>query len=402
MKRTGDLKLMQELNRYLILDAIRKNGPISRAKVAQDLGISPTTVTAAVSDFIAEGLVEEAGPGESTLNGGRKPVLIQFCPDNQFLVCVSVTNSAIVLSEVNLNAVVKRKRVTPLVNGLGPAVMDRLIESIADFLGTFPSLSNCLGLSVVSPGIVDRERGVLLYNAKFHLTNVSVTDILEQRFGLKVWLENDANALVMAEKEMGDFDPGDNLVFVTIGDGIGTGIIVNGSVYRGAKGGAGEVGHISINKNGIRCECGNTGCLENYVGWPSVYSKICSSIVRRIPSVIADLCGGDLNQITPAIYHQALDMHDSLALEIADEAAQYLAQGLVTLTNILNPSAIVLGGELFQGNQRFLSIVQRYVAETALHGINDELVIRFTSLGEDDKLIGAATVALNQVFHFSI
>lgn len=402
MKRTGDLKLMQELNRSLILDAIRKSGPIPRVKIAQVIGVSPTTVTSAVSDLIAEGLVEEVGTGQSTLNGGRKPILIQFCPDKHFLICVSISNSAIVVSEMNLDARIRNKHVYPSIDCLGQAVIDKLLDVLQDFMASCQDVSACLGISVVAPGIIDAERGVIRYNAKLNLEDIAVKQLLEEQFGMRVWLDNDANALVLAESEMGQCEPMDNLLYVTIGDGIGTGLIVNGSVFRGSKGGAGEFGHISIDKSGARCECGNTGCLENYVSWPGIHSRICAAIVRRTPTVISNMVNGDLNKITPTIFRTALEQQDRVALEIADETAGYLAIGLVTLTNIFNPNAIILGGELFQGNKRFLSVIKTYVSQTALSILNDELVIRFTSLGEEDKLIGAAAVALNDVFHFSL
>ncbi|MFB5190607.1 ROK family transcriptional regulator [Alicyclobacillus fastidiosus] len=402
MKRTGDLKLMQELNRYLILDVIRKSGPISRVKIAERVGVSPTTVTSAVNDLIEEGFVEEIGSGESSFHGGRKPILLRFCPNNYFLVCVSISNSAIVLGESNLDAEISSKQVYPMNGSLGEAIVEKMLNALEDFLSRYTDLTRCIGISIVAPGIIDATQGLLLYNTKLYLHNVDVKGIVEERFGLNVWFDNDANALVLAERDLGQAQSTDNVLFVTIGDGIGAGAIVNGSVFRGSKGGAGEFGHITIDRNGIRCECGNAGCLENYVSWPSIYAKIYASIVRGIPTVISDLIQGDLNRITPEVYLTALEQHDKVATEILEETADYLATGLVTLTNMFNPSAIILGGELFQGNHYFLERVSEQVLKNALNILNDDLIIRFTSLGEDDKLLGAAAVALNDVFHFSL
>jgi predicted NBD/HSP70 family sugar kinase len=115
------------------------------------------------------------------------------------------------------------------------------------------------------------------------LKNIPLKEMVEKRFKLKTWLENDANAIALAEKQFGAYKKYKNLVYVTIGDGVGAGIIVNGSIFRGCNGGTGEFGHTSIDRNGIYCDCGNRGCLENYVSWParSGYSFYFSQCVRK-------------------------------------------------------------------------------------------------------------------------
>jgi DNA-binding Lrp family transcriptional regulator len=167
MRRTGDLKLIQELNRSIIFDTIREKGPISRSEIAKKNGLSPTTVTAAVFDLIAEGLVKEGGTGTSS--GGRKPIMLQFSPDSRSIIVVSITNTNLTVGEVNLNAEVKRKRQFNFPDFKGDQVIDYTLQAVQEFLEDIPNRESCLGISLSVSGIVDAQEGVLLYNNQLKL-----------------------------------------------------------------------------------------------------------------------------------------------------------------------------------------------------------------------------------------
>ncbi|MCG2761562.1 MAG: ROK family transcriptional regulator, partial [Candidatus Atribacteria bacterium] len=322
MQKTGNLKLIQELNRSIILKTIRYYGPISRSEIAKRNKVSPTTVTAAVRRLLQQGLVCEDSVGTSS--GGRKPILVRFSPESQFIVVVAITNSSIKIAETNLEAKVRRQKIFPIHNLTGKLVIDYFLESISYFLEEYSDLTKCIGISIISPGIVDVDRGVICENTKLKLKNIPLKEIVEKRFKLKAWLENDANAIALAEKQFGAYKKYKNLVYVTIGDGVGAGIIVNGSIFRGGNGGTGELGHTSIDRNGIYCDCGNRGCLENYVSWPAIYSKVSSSIAQGKHTMMLELAKGDIDRVTPSIFLNALEKDDQLAKEIMEEVAGYL------------------------------------------------------------------------------
>lgn len=401
MRRTGDLKLIQELNRSIIFDTIRHYGPISRSEIAKRNKLSPTTVTSAVSELIRDSFVYEVGTGES--NGGRKPILVQFSPDSRFLIGISISGSKITIAEMNLEAAVKRKEVHSIKPYQGESILAYLLEVIEQFLrGAAASLETCMGISIVTQGIVDSVHGVIRYNPKLRLQNAPVKEIIEQRFQLKTWLDNDTNAYLLAEKTIGDFSHYQNMLYVTIGDGLGASILMNGSIYRGFKGGAGEFGHTTIDRAGVRCDCGNVGCLENYVSWPTIYSKLVSSLAKGKTSRISDLVEQDVGRITPAVFRQALAEQDPLAVSILEETASYLASGLVNLIHLFNPEVIILGGEIAFENELLIAKVKDYVREYA-HGIlTEELEIRPNSLGENVEVAGAAAVLLQDTFQFSL
>jgi N-acetylglucosamine repressor len=399
MRKTGDLKLIQELNQYIILDTIRRHGAISRSDIAKKTKLSPTTVTSAVNELIRDGLVIDAEAGQSS--GGRRPILVRFIPDSKFLISVSITNSAITVAQMNLEAKVKGKRVFSFDLLHENDVINFMFQSVESYLNEVCDLSTCIGISIITPGVVDSVRGVIRYNSKLKLNDVPLKDMAEERFGLKTWLDNDANAIALAEKQFGTYSNKNNLLYIQLGEGLGAGIVVNDAILRGFHGGAGEFGHISIDRGGMRCECGNTGCLENYVSWPVIYSRILSSIGRGRQSAMLEMADNNMADISDQIFRAALEQGDPLAKDIAEETASYLATGIVNLVNLFDPEVILVGWEVIYDNPVFMSKIRQEVEEQTFNLFASELEIQPTSLGEDFELMGAAALLLTDVFDFS-
>lgn len=400
MQRTGDLKLIQELNRSIILKTIQNHGPISRSEIAKKNKISSTTVTAAVKKLIKQGLVYEEGIGTSS--GGRKPIMIRFSSDSRFIIAVAITNSIIKIAETNLETKINRQEIYPVNELTGKQFIDYLLKSIGQFLRIYPNLKRCIGISITSPGIISVDKAVIHENTKLKLKNVLLKEIIQKQFKLKVWLENDTNAIVLAEKSFGLYKNLENLVYITISDGVGAGIIVNGHIYRGHSGGTGEFGHTSIDRNGILCDCGNRGCLENYINWSAIYSKLSASIANGKQTMILELAKGDMKQVTPSIFRDALEKNDQLAKEIMTETAAYLSTGVINLVNLLNPDVIILGGKLAYNNNFLISEVKKIVFKQALAILTNKLEICSISLGKDFRIIASAAIPLKEIFNFSI
>ncbi|MFZ3106496.1 MAG: ROK family transcriptional regulator, partial [Candidatus Hydromicrobium sp.] len=400
MQRTGDLKLIQELNRSIVLKTIQNYGPTSRSEIAKKYKISSTTVTAAVRELIQQGLVYEDGIGKSS--GGRKPILVKFFSDSKFIIAVAITNSYIIIAETNLEAKIRRQKKFPVNNLTGKLFIDYLIKSVNQFLKAYPDLTKCIGISITSPGVIDVNKAVICENTKLKLKNIPLKEMMEKQFKLKIWLENDTNAIVLADKRFGEYGKFKNLIYITIDDGVGAGIVVNGHIFRGCSGGTGEFGHTTIDRNGILCDCGNRGCLENYVNWPAIYSKVLSSIEEGKHTMMLELAKGDINQITPSIFRSALEKNDQLAKEIITDTAAYLATGIVNLVNLLNPDIIILGGKVAYNNHFLIDQVKKLVFQQALTNSTDRLEICPISLGKDFRIIASAAIPLQEIFHFSI
>lgn len=399
-KKTGDLKLMQALNRHIIFETIRDKGPIARNKIAEMVGVSPTTVASAVTELIREGFVTEMGEGESS--GGRKPILVRFEPDNRFIIGVSITHLGVAIAELNLEAKIKMKRFAAFTSTTEEHIILQVLQEIELVIKGYNNLTGCLGISIICAGIVDAANGVIRYNSRLGLKDVPLKQIVGERFSLRTWLDNDVNAIVLAEKYLGGFADLAHLIYVRVGDGIGAGIMINGHVLRGFNGGAGEFGHTTIDWSGDLCHCGNMGCIGNYADWSGIYSRILSEISTGTKTAMLEFATGDITQITPSVFRESIIAGDALAIRLTEEAALHLSAGIVNLVNLFNPEAIFFGGELFEGNSLLIKLVKERVYKQSLEFLTQGLDICGSSFGEDDELIGAAAVVLQEVFGFSV
>jgi predicted NBD/HSP70 family sugar kinase len=362
--------------------------------------ISPTTVTIAVNELIQQGLASNMGTGESS--GGRKPILVRFCPDNKFLIGVSVTNTHITIAEMNLDAAVVRKREFFNENFSGDNVIACILDAIDAFLLDCTHLDTCIGISIVMPGIIDANQGLIWHTPKLNLKNVYFKDLVQKRFGLKTWIENDSNSLVLAEKKFGKYNQFGNILYIAVDEGVGAGIFYNGTILRGFRGGGGEFGHTSIDKKGIPCVCGNVGCLENYISWPAVRQKIIASIAAGAQTTISALAPDGIDNMGPEVWNRALQMEDPLAMQLLESMVEDLSSGIVNLINLFNPDIILLGGSMLDGNDRLHDMIRKHVSGRALGILVDDLGIYPSSLGTDKLLIGAAANILEEFFQFSL
>lgn len=399
-RRTGDLKLIQELNRSIVFETIRRFGPISRSEIAKKNRISPTTVTSAVNELMKIGFVSEGKTGASS--GGRKPILVHFSPNSRYIIGVSVTNSLITVGKLNLKPQVCRKQSVEVGSRKGNALVEYLLAFIDQFLQELPDLDQCIGISIVTPGIVDYESGVIRYNSKLEWMDAPLKNAVETRFGLKAWLDNDTNAVALAEKEIGHHQDCKNLFYIMVGDGVGAGIVLNGAVFRGQHGGAGEFGHTTVERGGIRCECGNKGCLENYVSWPVILSRVVSFVKMKGYTRMVEMAEGKVSQVSPAILLEAAEAGDRLAIDILEDTASYLSTGIINIVNLFNPDLVILGGDLTRGDKTLISMVNRLVLNQGLKTSTNQLKIDASSLGENFELLSAANVVLHDQFRFSL
>jgi predicted NBD/HSP70 family sugar kinase len=396
-RRTGDQKLMQELNRHIVLDTIRRRGPIARSEIAKFNGISPTTVTSAVSELIAEGIVTEIGTGLSS--GGRKPVMLRFEPNGRFLIGVSIANSMLTIAEFNLEAAIRSRHDVPMGDAYGEAAVDFMLREIGRFLKQYDDLSACMGISVTMPGIIHAGNGVVVFNYRLNLSNVHLKQAIEQKFGLNVWLDNDVNAIALAEHRFGKFADCRNLICIKMNNGVGGGIIANGMLLRGLNGGAGEFGSQRSDLSRIVKE--REG-LSRELSWPSLYAHIIFEISLGKSTAMMTLANGDIRLISPQIWLDALQEADPLALEIMDRFATYWGNFITNLVGIFNPEAIVLGGSLIQENELLLGKIREIVYEQCWESVTEGMHIELSSFGSDFELIGAAAVALQDVFQCPI
>jgi glucokinase len=251
----------------------------------------------------------------------------------------------------------------------GPdAVVRRIIaaakESIAETRAKVPK-AELLGAGVGAPGPLDRKSGLVLLTPNLGWVNMPLRQRLQDGLGLHTALDNDANCAVLGEWWQGAARNTRIAVGLTIGTGIGGGIIIDGRLYHGASDIAGEVGHMTIDANGRRCKCGNYGCIEAYASGPNIALRAVEALESGAESTLPSYVAGDLHKITAQTVYQAAQAGDELALEVVRDTAKFLGAAVASLINIFNPEAVVIVGGVTLAGERLFEPLRREVTRRA-------------------------------------
>ena len=281
----------------------------------------------------------------------------------------------------------------------GPqSVIDRILLAIDHLLNLKNMDSSQLdSISMAAAGAIDFDQG--LVTSSPHLPgwhNIPLRDMVKEKYGVNTFLINDASAAALGEHQFGAGKGVNNLIMLTVGTGIGGGIIINGQLYLGAGGSAGEIGHMTIDVNGPRCSCGNIGCLETLASGTAVAREAIRRISQGERSSLTEIVSGKLEDITAETVDVAAAGGDSLASEVISQAATYLGVGMVNLVNIFNPEMIIVGGGMAKMEDRLLNPARRVVRERAFRLPAQAVRIVPAQLGEDAGVIGAAVFARQQ------
>ncbi len=258
---------------------------------------------------------------------------------------------------------------------------------------------NCAGIGVGIPGIVSVEDGLVRYPPNFaRWGDVDVTGFLRGKTGLRVVTENDANCAALAEARFGAGVRHANFIFVIWGTGVGGGIILDGNIFRGPGGGAGEIGHVTIDRNGPECNCGNRGCVESYIGQKYLSERARAILERERSSgrrsAILDLAGGDTALIEPEAISRAAEAGDEIACGILREAGAMLGVALSTVVNIMDVTTAIVGGGISAAPDFVFRAAADEMRSRVLHPHRRSIVVERALLGNQAGMIGAASLVL--------
>ena len=253
-----------------------------------------------------------------------------------------------------------------------------------------------LGVGVGAPGPLDTKRGIVLLTPNLGWVNLPLRQIIHDRLGLPATLDNDANCAVLGEWWVGAARGARHAIGITIGTGIGGGLILDGKLYHGASDVAGEIGHTTIDTEGRRCKCGNYGCLEAYASGPNIALRAVEEIQAGAVSRLPSLVGGDMSKITAQTVYQAAQDGDDLALEVVNDTDKFLGVGIGNLLNVFNPEAVVVcGGVTLAGDHLFVPL-RREVARRAFRPAVAACRIVPGELAGTAGVYGAAKAFLDQ------
>jgi len=398
-KNSADQALVRELNLSLVLQQIHNEAPISRAQIAQITGLNKSTVSSLAESLLERNLIHETG---ITSDGpGRPATSLEINPRAGGIIGVElgVNFVAVALTDFAGNILWRQ------VENASPTDVQE--NTLAQTLGLIhKAVAFCneqelflFGLGIATPGTVDLDEGVLIFAPNLQWRNVPLREYYSNHTGLNVFIENDANAVAIAEHLFGVAKQSQNFIFVFAGVGIGGGLFLNGELHRGNNGYAGEFGHspIMIEPFLSSCHCGNQGCWETYANQYSIIQRVHAGLKVNRNSIIPGLMKEKNTHLTISIIKQAADEGDGMAIEALSETGSAMGLGFANLINIFNPEKIILGGPLSIVGDYLLPSIKDTAVKHSLPEISPKVEILLSSFKTDASLIGAISIVANDI-----
>lgn len=385
MKR-GTFQLMKSVNKSIVLNKIRTSEPISRAQIAKETSLTPPTVSSIVKELIDQGLVRESTLGQSS--GGRKPTMLHINSDSFYVIGVDAGPERVecILTDLKGEIIHRTSSVItkPITNENFISILKENIHKIIQSSNT--NQDKIIGIGIAMHGVVNVETGESLVAPILNLRNIPIKDLLEEEFKLSVKVENDARAMALGESWFGGHGYVERMVAVNIGRGVGAGFVINGKLYHGAQGIAGELGHMTIDMNGEICECGNRGCLQTLVSG--------EAIAKRARKQMKD---DTVIRSGQEIFKLAQNGHE-FCIHLLQDTGKIIGIGLTNLIHLVNPSRIVLGGGVMNSERFIMPELIETIQQRVLTNEAKQTEIIVTRLGNNATLLGAVSLLLVELF----
>ncbi|BFK87836.1 ROK family transcriptional regulator [Pseudoflavonifractor gallinarum] len=378
-----DRTLMHRNNTKLVLAAIRNAGEMSRAQAAEATGMSIVTVGRIVDELMARGVLREQEK-ENGNQVGRPPRVLSLERERLFCTSVCLEREYLHLGLVDPGGSLWAHEMEPVPEGefTPEEILPWMAARLETFLEKHRNREMRSTIGVVVPGIVDIDRGELEFSANFRWRNVAVTQYLHSRLpGYEFVLENDTKAIALAEHHFGACAGSRSMVVLSIGDGIGAAVILNGEIYRGRENMAGEIGHIILNPAGKICECGKVGCLQTHLSQRTILAE-----ARTVyPNI--DMKG----------LFDYFQRGDPFAVALITQVVEYTSIAINLLANTYAPEVVLLCGSMLRQNPIFSTLVERNYRSKLNEYMQNTFQLRFESFGVSGHLIGGGALALRHV-----
>lgn len=375
---------IRDINKQIVLNYIRVRSPISRAEIARETSLQRSTVSAIVDGLVIEGLIEDIGTGDST--GGRKPTLLQLRTGVPVAIGVDVTPRQTTIALADLAGNILRKETFPTSADI-EYMNTQILEKVSAFAKDDPENQLEVGISI--PGIADQSTGNIIYIPYFQWSNWDIGRQITNKTGLSVTIDNDANAVALAELWFGSSTvrSSRNLVIVMVAEGIGTGIVINGEVYRGENGAAGEFGHMYVAENApIPCSCGRNDCWEAHASEKAFAGRYKSN--------------GHASRVGTVDIDHLIDLAvngETRAVDALRETATYLGIGLSNLIIGFSPEAVVVCGSIVRAWDLIKDTIEDYGRRSIRQELSGALIVPST-LGDSPTILGSTSLVLAKKF----
>jgi len=357
----------------MILKTVFETESISRAEIARVTKLTRTTVSEVVAGLLSEGLVREMGLSESI--GGKPSILLSLVADSRYLIGLNLAQNKFIGAVVNLRGEIKKTIEIPIKDEDGEVALKQVYQILDNLLKE--QWKPIVGIGVGAPGLINTRDGVVLQAVNLDWQNVPLGHLLQQRYNLPVSVMNDSQATAIGEFVYGDHGSDSNLIVVNVRRGIGAGILINGRIFQGDGGAAGEIGHVLAQENGLLCRCGRRGCLETVAS--------AQAMLLRAQSLSTPNEFLTLDELETKFFEG-----NAIARQAVLEAGRYLGTSLGSLVGTLNIKKIVLTGDITCFGQPWLDSVQQAMVQAALGRMVQETELRSGKLDYAACILGAA------------
>ncbi len=371
---------IRDINRQIVLNYVREREPISRAAIARETALQRSTISEIVEALTGEGLVEEIGEGKST--GGRRPTLLRLRTVGAIAIGVNITPTYTTIASSDLAGIVVQQESFPT-----DPVPERTVNRIIEIISRFSDQGSIEGVGISIPGLVTPATGNVIFVPYFKWRDLPIAETISQSTGLPVTIDNDANAVALAELWFGRPEVRDarDFIFVLVADGVGTGIIFDGQVYRGVRGAAGEFGHMIVGSNApVSCSCGNDDCWEAFAS-----ERAATARYERLKGT------GSVPDFETLI-ERALAGEQEAKIALT-ETARYLGIGISNLVVGFSPEAVIVGGAITRAWPLIEKDLTEKIERSVRRGLPSARILPST-LNGDPTLMGALSLVLTSKF----
>jgi predicted NBD/HSP70 family sugar kinase len=375
-----DQEYIKKQNKIMILNVIRNKRPISRADIAKITGMSPTSVGRIVSELEEIGLIKET---ELFSNGvGRKAMLLDIDAKSVLNVGVYLNRDITRIGIVDFDGnIIKDETIKYSTSGIAPEVV---IDNLADYIEKIINESNVdikkiNGIGIGIPGIIDFKLGKVVFSAQLGWRDIDVASRITKKLNIRTTIDNTVKLKALAESSQKAFEDSHRIVLMSFGSGVGSALVIDGEIFRGNKNIAGEIGHTTVEPNGMLCECGRRGCLQTYIAD--------SALIQEARKV------SDVSSVRDIF--DAANRKEDWAINILDMTATYISIAINNVLCMYNPDTVILGGRLIESNPEIIDLINEKCEKYIWDPFKGTFKLVYSKLKNDAVIIGAAALSLN-------
>lgn len=385
----ANIESVKQANTACVYNLIDDNKLISRMALAKASALAPASITKITRQLIAAGLIHEVEQQAST--GGR-PAISLTCEYQRFVFisCKLGRNNLTIASHDLAGTLLNSKRIALANTTVSHSAINILLNELNTFIAELNQQQNdnhqLVAIAVTSPGLIDSQSGTMVYLPKHNLTNIPLANMLSAEFGVPCYIGNHTQSLALAELYFGAAQDCQDTVLLSVHDGVGAGIINNRTIFTNFNNQVGEIGHIKVEQLGLKCHCGNHGCLETVVSNGAIIKQVQNLLNEGHASRL------EVDNLSIEAICDAANAGDELAIQVLQRASKLLGQAIALMVNLFNPQKLLLKGEIVAARNIIFTSIKQSVQQQALPSFLPELIIEEAAFQDQQSMAGVALV----------